>query len=87
MDGRAIQRVFAVPDAQETGSLLVRFGTDSGNFVELLARVEAAVLVSVSDDIQRNSFGNSGDVAHQSPRGSVEIDANAVDATLDGCFQ
>jgi len=87
MDGSAIQRILAVADAQETGSLLVRFGTDAGDFVELLARAEAAMLVAVSDNVQRDPFGDSGDVAQQRPRGSIEVDADAVDATLDGCLQ
>ena len=82
-----IQRIFAVADAQETGGLLVRFGADAGNFVELLARTEAAVLVAVVDDIQRDSFGDPGDVAQQRPRGGVEIDADAVDAAFDGCLR
>jgi hypothetical protein len=77
----------AVADAQETGSLLVGFGTDGGDFVELLARAEAAVLVAVSDNVQRDPFGNSGDVTQQGPRGSIEVDADPVDATLDGCLQ
>jgi hypothetical protein len=59
MDGSAIQRILAVADAQETGSLFVSFGTDAGDFVELLARAEAAMLVAVIDNVQRDPFGNS----------------------------
>jgi len=67
MDGGAIQRISAAADAQETGGLLVRFDANAGDFVELLARAEAAVLVAIRDDIQRNSFGDSGEVAQQRP--------------------
>ena len=47
MDSRAVQRILAVADAQESGGLLERFGADAGDFVELLARAEAAVLVAI----------------------------------------
>jgi hypothetical protein len=87
MDGSAIQRILAVADAEETNSLIVGFGTDAGDFVELLARAEAAMLVAVSDNIQRDPFGDYGDVTQQRPRGSIEVDADAVDAILDGCLQ
>ena len=87
MDSRAIQRILAVADAQETGSLLVRFGPDAGDFVELFARAKASMFVAVRDDIQRDSFRDSGDVAQQRPRGSIEIDADAVNATFDSCLQ
>jgi hypothetical protein len=36
MDGSAIQRILAVADAQETGSLLMRFGTDAGTLLSCL---------------------------------------------------
>ena len=84
MDGSAIQRILAVADAQETGGLLEGLGADAGNFVELRARAEAAMLVAVSDNVQRDAFGDSGDVAQQRPRRSIEVDADAVDAALDG---
>ena len=48
MDSRAIQRILAVADAQESGGLLERFGADAGNFIQLRARAEAAVFVAVT---------------------------------------
>ncbi len=83
MDGGAVEGVLAVSDAQEAGGLLEGFGADTGNLVELGAGAELSVLVAVSDDVERGAFGDAGNVAEQGPGGGVEVDADAIDATLD----
>ena len=55
MDGGAVQRVFAIANAQETGGLLKRLGADAGNFVELRPRAEAAMLIAIGDDVRARS--------------------------------
>src|ERR1700722_5606563 len=83
MDGGAVEGVLAISDAKEAGGLLEGFGADTGNLVELGAGAELAVLVAVSDYVQRGAFGDAGNVAKQSPGGGVEIDSDAIHATLD----
>jgi hypothetical protein len=63
MDGSGIQRVFTITYAQETGGLLKGLRADAGDFVELLARTEAAMLIAVGDDVKSDALGYSRDVA------------------------
>ena len=83
MDGGAVEGVLAISNAKEAGGLLEGFGADAGNLVELRAGAELSMLVAVSDDVERGAFGDAGDVAEQGPGRGIEIDADAVDATLD----
>ena len=62
-------------------------GPTPGTLQQLRARAEASVLVAILHDVDRRALGDSGDVAQQRPRGGVEIDADAVDATLDHGFE
>jgi hypothetical protein len=57
MNGSGIQRILAVTYAQETGGLLKGLCADAGDFGELLARMEAAMLVTVGDDVQSDALG------------------------------
>ncbi len=83
MDGGAVEWILAVSDAKEAGGLLEGFGADTGNLVELGAGAELSVLVAVSDDVERGAFGDASNIAEQGPGGGVEVDADAIDATLD----
>ena len=67
MDGGAVERVLAVPDAQEADGLLAGFGADTGNLVELGTGADLSVLVAVSDDVERGAFGDASNVAEQGP--------------------
>ena len=68
MHSSAIQRILAVANTQEAGGLLEGLGADAGNFVQLRPGAESSVLVAIGDDIERGSFGNTGDEAKQGPR-------------------
>lgn len=63
MDGNTIQRILSVADAQENRQPARTFWHRCRDFVELLARAEAVMLVAVSDNVQRDPFADSGDVA------------------------
>ena len=83
MNRRAIDGVLAVADAEEAGGLLEGFGSDAGNLGELGARAKLSVLVAIGDDVERCALRDTSDVTEERPGGSVEIDADAVDAALD----
>lgn len=71
----------------ETRGLLKGLGVDAGDMVELFARMEPAMLVTVGDDVQSDALSYSRDVAQQHPGGGVEVHTDAIDAALDGGFE
>ncbi len=87
MHGGHVERIFAIANAQESGSLLEGLGPDAGNLHQLRARAEAAVLVAILHDVHRRALGDAGHVAQQRPRGGVQIDAHAVDAAFNHGLQ
>ena len=87
MNGGDVQRVIAVADAQEAGSLLEGLGADAGHGGQLHARAEAAVFIAELDDLLRGAFVDAGHVAQQRPGRGVEIHADAVDAAFNHRLQ
>src|SRR5215469_8776970 len=83
MDSGHVEGVVAAANAEEPGSLFERLRTHTGHGHELDARAKPAVVVPVFDDLFRRSLIDAGDVAQQRPRGSVEINADAVNTAFD----
>jgi hypothetical protein len=83
VDGSHVEEVVAVADTEEAGGLLEGLGANAGDFVELGAGAEAAVLVAVGDDVESGAFGDAGDVAEQRPRGGIEVDTDTVYTAFD----
>src|SRR3546814_989756 len=83
MNGRRIQGIVTIGNAQETGSLLERLVAESGHFQQGLAIGEGAVVVAPGHDI----FGQQrvqARYAGQQRRGSgIYIDAYCVHAVFD----
>ena len=87
VNGGAIERVFSITNAEEAGGLLEGFRADTWDFIELLARAELTVLIAIGDDIERDTFGDAGDVAEERPGGCVEVDADAIHTGLNDGFE
>ena len=51
VDGTLVQRIVAIMDAQEAGALLKGLVAEARHLMELLAALEAAVFLTVSDDV------------------------------------
>jgi hypothetical protein len=87
VDRGHIERVIATADSEKACGLFECLRADAGNLCDLGARAKAAVLIAVLDDVVRRAFVDTCDIAQQSPRSGVEIDADAIDATLDDRFE
>ena len=71
MNTGAIQRVLPARDPEETGTLLKGFRTQFGNFQKLFSRSEAAVFLTVCDNILRNGLADTGNIAQQGSRSGI----------------
>ena len=83
MDRRRIERILAVTDAKESGSLLEGFGSHARHRGELHARPKLTMLIAKLDHLQRGPLVDTRDVAQQRPGRGVQVDAHAVDTALD----
>jgi hypothetical protein len=59
--GGGIERVVAAVDAQEAGRLLEGLVAQTRHILQLLARLEGAVLVAMSDDVVGKRRRQAGD--------------------------
>ena len=80
MNGGHVERIFAAADAQETGRLFERLGSETGDGLQCHAGLEATVVVPKLDDLLRGPLADSRDVAQQGPGRGVEIDADPIHA-------
>lgn len=58
MHGGHVQRIIAIPDTQETGSLLETLRNDARNLQYLQSGPEAAILIAKAHDVQCRPLGN-----------------------------
>ncbi len=87
MDGGAVERVGGVLDAEEAGGLLESLGAEAGDFEQLGAGGEGALLVAARDDGGGGGGVEAGDVGEELLGGGVELDADAVHAGDDGIVE
>ena len=87
MDGRIVQRLFAIANPQESGRLLVSLCAQLGHVAELLAVVEPPVRVAILDNPLGQLGTDAGHVGQQRRAGHVHVDSDRVDARLDFTVQ
>src|SRR5690606_987672 len=87
VDGRGIERLLAVRDAQETGRLFEGAVAEPGDLEQVLAAGECAVLVAVGDDGSGNRPAEDGYAGKQRCRRHVEIDTDGVHRIFDDGIQ
>src|SRR6202041_4156786 len=86
VDSGAVEWVLPISDAEEPSSLLERLSANARDLIELGARNEPSVLVSISHNVERGALGDTGDVAEEGPRGGVNVDSYPVYATFNNSF-
>src|ERR1700680_3785308 len=80
---RRIKRIVAVADAQESCRKLESLGPEPGYLPEGRAAAKRTVLLTVTDNVARQSFADAGDFRKQRRRRRVDVNADGVDAILD----
>ena len=71
MNTGVIQKILPTGDPKETGTLLVGFRTQFGNFEKLFSRSEAAVFLTVCDNVLRNGLADTGNIAQKGSRSGI----------------
>ena len=82
MDGRRIQRIVTIADSEETGSLDKRRIAQPADLFQLLAIFNAAMLFAIFVDVSRSQCVHPRDEFKQRRTGTINVDADAVDAEL-----
>ena len=82
VDAGAVENVGTLGDAQEARALLEGLGADLGDFLDLGAGGEGAVLLAIGHDVFRCGGRQAGDPAQEAGRGGVQVHAHGVDAVL-----
>ena len=82
MNGRGVQRVIAVVDAQEARALLKCFRPQTAHLQQLLAVLELTVLITPGDDILRHHTGQARHAGQQRHGSGVQVHADGVNAVF-----
>ncbi len=81
--GGVVQRLLAIANAQETGALFKRLGSQSRHLEQLAAVAQRAMLVAPGDDVVGGGAVETGHMAEQSGGCGVHVHAHMVDAVFD----
>ena len=87
MDGGGVERVLGPGQPQEAGALLERFGAKALDLFELAREVNAPSSSRRATMFLAVAAGDAGHPPQQRGRGSVEIDADRVDAILNNAVK
>ncbi len=87
VNGRVVQRVVAVADPEKTGGLLECLGAELRHLHQAAPGAESPVLVAEGDHVARDAGRDAGHEGQQLLGRKVEVDADVVDAALDGLVQ
>ena len=82
VNGRGIQRVIAVIDAQEARALLKCFWPQTAHLQQLLAVLELTVLITPGDDILRHHTGQARHAGQQGNGSGVQVHADGVNTVF-----
>ena len=91
MDGRVVERILGVRDAEETCTLLEGRGSETRHLLQLGAGGESPILLPVIHNVLSKRRTQSADIHQQMLGGRVEIHTNEVYTTLyrlvEGVFE
>src|SRR5512143_3803722 len=80
MHGARVERIQAVPDAQETGRLLESLGSQFGDLSKISPGFEGAVFIPMAYDVSRELRPETRDVHQQLFACRIDLDTDGIDA-------